>query len=193
MRPTKTKINLKTFFYALLWIAVIGAGLFVVVVRPLQIRNQKAQFDKAEASLDALVLEIEAKIGKADEVKKEKSCGRANLKNAEGPLICSVSVDLLFASTDVNSANGSLQKLLGSNNKKLRIGSAAAEGTSFLPTSEKRSDQTFFQDFQTASEPSCAYSYRYPANEGVFKLGGENFEVGMTCGGPAFKEYYPLK
>ena len=177
----------------MLGVGVLGVIVFFFVIRPLQIRSQKQSFDKAEASLDTLATQIQEKIGEADEVKKEESCGRANLKSEEGPLICSTRAYLLYRNTDSLVSSRFMTTLSKDNSSSLRIGSGSAKDKSFIPITSQRGEQTFFQDFSNDTEPNCSYTYSYPATDREFAVTGENFEVGMICGGPALKEYYPLK
>lgn len=182
-------------FLGLGTIGVICLGLLAygVVVRPLQIRQEKQNFAAAEAKLDDLAKQIEQTVGKPDEVKKEKSCDRANLLSSTGPLICSVSFNLLYKNTGAESATALMKKTSSLSNKELRIGSGVANGTSFIATTKQRGEQTFFQDFSSPTKPSCSYSYSYPGIDRNFAVSGENFVVGISCGGPAMDQYFPLK
>lgn len=171
----------------------MGAVSYALIIRPLQIRSQKQNFDKAEASLDALAVQIQDKIGKADETKKEKTCDRANLLSERGPLGCDVSIHLLYRNRDSVASSELMRTLSSFSTKSLRIGSGVAKGNAFIPVSQQRGEQTFFQDFSILTSPSCSYSYSYPATDRSFDVTGENFDVGVTCGGSAMKEFYPLK
>lgn len=62
---------------------------------------EKRNFAKAETILDNLAQQIQDKVGKADEIKKEKSCDRANLKSEKGPFGCDVDISLFY--TNKNS------------------------------------------------------------------------------------------
>lgn len=193
MAQTKTQKILRYVLYGLVGAGVLGVVTYGFIIRPLQVRQQKQNFDKAEASLDTLAAQIQQTIGKADETKKEKTCGRANLKSEEGPLICSVSATLLYKQKDSVASSALMMTLVSDNNKKLRIGSGISKGASFFPTSERRGQQTFYQDFPEQTKPTCTYSYNYPATLREFDTSEENFKIEMTCGEPAIKEFFPLK
>ncbi|MES2971825.1 MAG: hypothetical protein V4702_05890 [Patescibacteria group bacterium] len=193
MARTKKQKILRYVILPLVTISTLGVLSYVLIVRPMQIRNQKQQFEKAEASLDTLAAQIEQTIGKPDETKKEKTCGRANLKSSQGPLICSIRSYLLFRSKTADSASSLMAQLSTLSNKELRIGSGAARGTSFTSSSPQKGEQTFYQDFSLDSEPSCSFSYSYPATDREFTVEGENFELGLVCGGKSLSQLYPIK
>ncbi len=193
MARTKTQKILRYSLYGLLGVVVLGFVSYGFVIRPLQIRNQKQSFDKAEASLDTLATQIQQKIGKADEIKKEKTCDRANLLTEKGPLGCDVSIHLLYKNKDSATSSSLMKTIAAFSVKELRIGSGSSKGDAFIPVSMQRGEQTFFLDFSATTKPSCSFSYSYPATDREFTVTGENFAVGMTCGGSALKEFYPLK
>lgn len=192
MAQTKTQKILRYVIYSLLGLVVAGTLSYVLVIRPLQVRNQKANFDKAEASLDTLAKQIETLIGKPDEIKKEKSCDRANLLSEKGPLVCTVSEYILYRNRNSEESTQFMEKLSGLSKQAIRTGSVSATNQRFVSALTIKGEQTFYQDFDLISGLNCSFSYSYPATQREFITSGENFEAGIICSADSMSEFYPL-
>ena len=91
----------------LVLVAVAFLGYWLAV-RPLQARNQKQNFDKAESQIDALAEQIQQTIGRADETKKEKTCGYASQVYGRGRRSCGVTLSLFFTGKNLAQSNDAL-------------------------------------------------------------------------------------
>lgn len=156
--------------------------------------QQKQNFNKAEKSLDTLATQIEQTIGKADEVKKTKSCDRPNLKFEKGPLSCDVQVSLLYADSGLEESNQFMISLSRKQVTKLRIGSGGSTDLVFLPKNSISGSQSFYQATSNISGLSCGYSYKYPSgiSQEDSNTPEKGFLVSISCGGPAVYQFYPL-
>lgn len=194
MAQTKTQKILRYSLYGLVGAGVLGVVGYGLVVRPLQIRSQKQNFDKAEVSLDALAIQIQDKIGKADETKKEKSCDRAHLKSESGPLGCGITVALLYKNSDAVGSNKLMEDVLKLRDGSVRIGSGTAHGSAFVSKNTQSGTQIFYEDIAADDPITCVISYRYPsALDQNTITEDDSFALGLSCNGPAMKEFYPLK
>jgi len=178
-------------------IIVIGIGVYVGVYRPYSVGQDKERFLQAQASLEELYSQIEAKIGKPDEIKRDQSCDRANLKSSQGPLLCDVGISMWYKNRDVHQSNSLMRSSISLNSTEIRIGSGSAEGKAFVSAEIKRGLQVFYQSINSFSGLSCAIGYRYPTTPSLEEQFNskydENFEIHISCGGPAKAEHFPLK
>lgn len=177
----------------------MGAVGYALVVRPLQIHNQKQNFDKAEASLDALAIQIQDKIGKADETKKEKTCGYSSQEFGRGPLGCGVQVGTVYAVSDVKEAN-----VLNSEIRKFLLSSPSlsvtydSEKTFLEPKNENQVQRNGYDIKFTDVSLGCSIGLVFANNISPdlllkSQLQQKNLSIELSCGGPALKEFYPLK
>lgn len=195
MAQKKLQSKFRFAIYSLLGAGVLGCVVLFFVVRPLQIHNQQRSFDKAEANLDTLATQVQEKIGKANEIKKTKSCDRANLLNAKGPLGCDISVGLLYLDSNSTQSSEKMISISDFLKSPVRIGSGATHGSTFLSRSTTNGLQIFYSDVENVDKLSCSASFRYPStvDEKLADTQIEQFLVNLSCGGSAYKEYYPLK
>ncbi len=193
MAQSKNQKILRYVLYGLVGAGVLGAVIFGGIVRPLQVRTQKQNFAKAEASIDALAAKIEQTIGKPDETKKTKTCDRANLKFEQGPLGCNITVSLLYKNSEQAKANQLMETLSKLNSSKLRVGSGSSRGLSFVSKDVTQGAQVFYQDAPKIENLTCVFGYRYPSgiNQVDPPRNEEGFAVSISCGGPAMAEFFP--
>jgi preprotein translocase subunit YajC len=163
--------------------------IYFLIVRPLQINHQRNQFKKAEVQLNSLADQIQAKIGKADQVKIETSCDRANIKFSKGPLVCDSSTYLTYKNIDPAKASLFMAEVAKLGTGSLRSGSSSALGQEFRGGSLGSIDQIFYQNFTSIENLACAFSYDYPTGGDLQK----NLKIGAGCSGPAMAEIYPAK
>jgi hypothetical protein len=166
--------------------------IYFLIVRPLQVNHQRNQFKKAEVQLNSLADQIQAKIGKADQIKIERSCGYANTPFTRGPRSCSADINLLYSQEDLVGANSLMSKTMTFSNEKLRIGSASANGQTFTEIKPRSGSQVFYQNFHNGSDLSCTFSYAYPARS-IGGTAGKDLEINLGCSGPAMAELYPVQ
>lgn len=203
MASSKTQKILRYALYGAIGVGVLGVVGYVLIIRPLQIRAQKQNFVKAEASLEALASQIQNTVGKADETKKEKSCGYASRVYTKGPRSCAVNFDLLFKSKNLADSNNSMLALATQSGGKLRyyLGDNNSQGNpypqKFVEYSGRGPSQKFSQDIISYGSVTCSSSYVYPVvplfDKEFMDPSNENFEIILACSGPALAEFYPSK
>ena len=183
-------------FLVLVFVVGLTAVSYVFVYRPFAIRQDKERFTKAEASLDEVYNQIVAKVGKPDEVKKDKSCHYANRAYGKGPRSCSVGIYLLYENKNSSSASSITEKLAAIAGTKLTLFGEKTTA-SFIPSENKRGDQTLTQENKTIEGLACSTDYIYPVLPSSSKrfqpVSSENLEVVIACGGPAKAEHFTVK
>ncbi len=188
------KISRKYYKYGLY-------GLVALVVlgfawREVLVYRQKAEFGKAEVQLDKLAVDIEKLVGKPDDIKKEKSCGRAHMKSERGPLVCGITVQMFFRHKSAPEAT-ELMNLVSNSLNKQPLKLLGEPVDNFVHKEEYRGDQIIDQHFDPIAGLSCGAQYIYPVLERLdqsFKpLHPENLQIDISCGGPAIAEHYPVK
>ncbi len=179
--------------YLLILLAVLVVA--AIAYRIYQIQMEKRDFAKAEQSIDSLAQQIEQRIGKPTETRKEKTCDRANMKNAKGPLGCDISLDLLYKKLDVNQANTHFLELTDLSSSQIRVGSGATSGKAFKDPALQRGVQTFYQDLPDFSSLRCGLGFSYPSNfENKITTEDENnFIVTISCTGFPTQQLFPLR
>jgi|GEM_PF-1302960 len=184
-------------YLGLVFVVVLGAASYFLVYKPYSIYKDKEKFTKAEASLDPIYNQIVAKVGKPDEVKKYQNCDRPNLKSGQGSLSCNVGINMWYKNKNYSQSNILMQEIVSLNNSAIRIGSSITEGSSFVPTDTNKGLQIFYQSIKSVSGLSCTNGYRYPVipslEEQFNSMYSENFEIHVSCSGPAKAQYYPMR
>src|SRR3990167_1392881 len=103
------------------WDKVLGiVGLILVVLvagyfgwwRPHQIKEEKKQFEKAQASIEQLYSQIEAKVGKPDQVKRENKCSYTSVEFGRGSRSCDVIIFGLYENRSTAQANELLKNII---------------------------------------------------------------------------------
>lgn len=191
---SKTKNWLNYAFMGLLIFVAVGVLGWFFAIKPILAAQEKKRFEKASASLQQLADEIQAKIGKADEVVKEESCGRAHLKNARGPLLCDTGYILVFKNKIAEVATRLMFQIGDFSAGKLRkgndfgIASGEKDGFKFMVRENGDTGQIFYQDLSDRFKLGCSASYRHEIEEtvGIF-----TFEI--SCGNKALAEHFPLR
>jgi len=200
MAFTKKQKTVRYVIYSALGLAVLAVLSYVLVIRPLQIRHQKAQFDKAEANIDALALQIENTIGKPDDSKKVKSCSYASREIGKGPRGCGIQYGSVYGVKDSSSAYSVHQKLeevLRSSSSPFSI--TYSSGKTFSPLMTDNQVQTSGYDIAADnSNIHCSINLTYAKSKNSDLLissnsQSENLSIELSCGGPAMTEFFPLK
>ena len=193
MAFTKKQKRLRYVIYGTLATLVVG---FFVVMFTLQYL-EKRNFAKAEASLDSLAQQIQDKVGKADEIKKEKTCSYASRVIGKGPRGCGVRVLLLFKDKDPVISTKVMSEISAGIGTKLYD----YLGRNIPLAFEKYDGRGPSQEFSQSSNNSygavtCAIRYVHPVvplyDKAFADVSSENLQIGLSCSGPARAEYFPL-
>lgn len=174
---------------------VIGAGVLLnfALVRPTQLYLEKARFEKAAKQLEGIYGQIEAKIGKPDQITRDKSCGYASREFGRGPRSCSVNVEVIYNNRSIDEINAILEKT-----SDLMGGRAydALNRTAAFTTISNNTSQTLSLDLSTIRIDGlgCSVDYSYPlTKENTTSYGratNNNLLISLGCGGDALSEYY---
>jgi hypothetical protein len=184
---------------------VLGAaGILIIVIiggyfamyRPLMIRRDKDRFIKAQASIEDLFTQIEAKVGKPDQVKRDQSCSYANREFERGPLACAVSIYALYGERTIEEASGILlDSSLVVGTPLLQFGEQVTPQFTLAP--QKPVEQTINQDYKHIAGLSCKVDYSYPFVSGLYDVftsaPANSIKLSLVCGGPANAEHFPVK
>lgn len=179
-----------------LW--VVGLiTIAAVVYYPTSIYLDKQKFVKAEAEIDKLSQQIQSKIGKADQVVKDNSCGYASKKFGRGQRGCSVRIDHVYYNKSTPEATDLMNSLSGSYIGEPYNYFDNGDGK-FGEPSKTIKEESFSQEMSTMTSLSCSVYY-------VYRLAGEHadvpstqssensFVVSLICSGNAKAEHFPVK
>lgn len=184
----KTKKIIAKLGKALSLLAVIALLAWIAVVNPYLTRKEKQRFEAAAASLQTLADEIQTKVGKADDVNVEKSCGRAHMKSEDGPVSCNVMVALSYNPPEYSDANTTLNDVALFIGAPLRRGPLTKE-VYFSPNPSDKKPEIIYQNNPKIEPLSCVNTYELYSLDTRPKA----LVVQLSCGGPARAEHYPLK
>lgn len=204
-KETKTTINkvLRIVFI------VIAAGLFLylLVYRPVAIYLEKRNYTRAQSSLEDLLVKIEGKVGKPDQIKREQSCHYASQKFARGSRSCSVTIFALYENKNSQESTIIMNNAAQTVGSNLRIDYITASerkngerGNIFIK-SDRKVNQTFHQDLTNIHALYCGVSYSYPMPPDPYYLvtdsfqtkSPENIQIDLSCSGDAIYEHFPVK
>lgn len=185
----------------LIVLGLIALSLFtyILVIRPLQIRHQKQNFDKAEASLDQLYNQIVAKVGKPDQYKKDKVCSYISQEFGKGPRNCHVSIYLLFENKDSAASTSLMNRVSFFSMSQLKSERLNSSLDSFKNYLQIKGPQTFDQKYSQIGNVQCGISYSYPVHptyatiDPIMTKANENLQIELACSGPAMAEFYTVK
>lgn len=189
----KVKKRIRAGLKVFVVLALVGIAAWLLVINPLLIREERKRFDAASESLKQLADEIQTKIGPADEVIKDESCGRANLKSEEGPLGCNTNYSLVFSTKNTDETNLLLQNASEISSNPLRKG-PLADGTTFVNNPSANNTQIIYQNIGFINNLSCVTSYEYRIQPSSEELSESHvLKIVVNCGGPAKAEHFPVK
>ncbi|HLB66551.1 MAG TPA: hypothetical protein VJJ78_03080 [Candidatus Saccharimonadales bacterium] len=195
----KSKLHriVKNISFSIIGLVVLGGLAYVVVIRPIQIKNDKNNFLKAQSSIEDLYSKIVAKIGKPDQVKKEQSCAYANRAYGKGPRSCAVGIFFLYEKRDLRHVNLLLAKSTQSVGQDVYPGPGEKYQNAFISL-KKNGDQNFSQDLMSVNTISCTANYSFPVYPSFFTSlfkpqSNSNFMISLTCGGSSKSEHFPVK
>lgn len=168
--------------------------LVLIVFRIYQIQAEKHDFAEAEKRIDGVAQQIEQTIGKPDSNVIDKHCGRANIKNDEGPLVCNIIRTVSYHSLGLEEANILMSRISNLFTGELRIGSGSTQTTHFTSIDDN-DQQTLFQQLSTKiGKLSCSLIYRYPGDDRLStEYSHKKLFIDISCGGKATKQIYSLK
>lgn len=185
---------------SILTLIAIGITSYITVIRPLQIRQEKKNFTAAQASIDQLFSQIEAKIGKPDQIKKEGYCRYISQEFGRGPRSCSVNIRAQYESRDMNQANSLMAGAASLFKSSLYDYGTNSRGEPSLfvePDLKHRGDQKFSQSLDDINGLSCGIQYLYPVTQDPVDPNTQKFNQVLTleiyCAGSAKSEHFPVK
>lgn len=197
MAQIKKQHFIRYVVYGVLGLAAVSCIVYFFIIKPIQIRNQKQNFAKAEARLDDLEKQIEQKIGKPDQIKKDKSCSYASRVYERGPRVCGISIYMLYANRNLDFANRTLKSATDLVGTKLYNQLLRDEASEFTPYDGRGASQSFSQALPNPGNLNCSIQYLFPVvplHDKTFPdASGENVEIALSCGAPAMAELYPVK
>jgi hypothetical protein len=206
-KPTKAKkttpfwknpeYNRRVGYALVVVIVLVAGGLFAK--NQFEEYDSAQRFKQAESVVEDTYAQIVSRIGEPDQVERVRNCDRANLKNARGPLLCNVDIDLFYENRPSGESNRLLELISQTSTSKIKSGFGGSPDTlRFKDIAEKNVEQIYFQHLKEVYGLSCGFSYRYPATFKFEKVSflvthAENFLVSFGCGGRAKAEHYPLR
>jgi hypothetical protein len=197
MFQTKNQKMLRYVLYGLLILVASALLLYFFVIRTLQIRHQKQNFAKAEASLDALEKQIEEKVGKPDQIKKDKSCSYISQEFGTGPRNCNINISFLFSNNDALASTEKMKKISAFTGTDIKDNLNKISQQGFRPLNERKINQIFYGDLGDQYDLSCALQYTFPVyptqGNTIQPQDSEKFQVDIGCQGPAMIEIYPSR
>src|SRR3989344_6777709 len=176
-------------------LVIVGFVGYFGIYKTIAVKQEKDRFLKAQASLEDLSKQIEAKIGKPDQIKRDRSCGYSSpfsMFDKRGYRSCFVGVYILYENKGLEDANSKMSQISPLISAKLYPGAGEKYQKEFIPVTQNN-HQSFSQDYKNFGEISCSVSYSYPqfptfstdTFQTTFK---ENFQVILSCGGDARAE-----
>jgi hypothetical protein len=189
---TKTKSRLNNVFLGLLILVAVGVLGWFFAVKPILAAQEKKRFEKAAASLQQLADEIQAKIGKADEVIESRSCGYSSAKFSKGNLSCAVRVELNYLGYDLSKSNRALTDVSGLIGSTLYPGAGNFDTSSFEDMAP--AEQSFSQGFEKANL-SCKAAYLY-TDSTKFRTARPDetsgLVISLNCSGSSLAEHFAI-
>ena len=179
-------------------LVIVGFVGYFGIYKTIAVKQEKDRFLKAQASLEDLYSQIEAKIGKPDQVKREQSCSYSSVEFGKGSLRCGSAIYLIYTNRDYQTSNtlmSEVQPLVGT---KLYERLARKELTAFVSSKQVSTKQGFSQGYKIFGGISCAVSYSYP-NSSMYPsdifttTSSENFQISLSCSGDSIAEHFPVK
>lgn len=170
----------------------MGVLVFAFVIQPLGLRSEKQNYAKAEEKIDSLSEQIQNTIGKADDIKKEKSCGFANTEIGHGELGCSISTILVYKDSDALKSTKLMHKASLLNSSPLYDIVGRSNSLTFVQNTNHAGIQSFSQSLPAPHKLNCTIRYSYQASIPSIEPKHEGLTVEQACGGPAMKQYYPI-
>jgi len=175
-------------------LVVIGLLAWVLVINPYLTRKEKQRFEAAATSLQTLADQIQASIGKAGDVKLEKSCDRANMKSNSSQLVCDRVIKLTNANQTPILATKPMEMVSRSFGSKLMrmtyfgVNSSDDDPAVFTTRENGNTGQAYAQKIQSFNDLSCSLNYGHD-----YRLNSGTFDINTVCTSPARAEHYPLK
>jgi hypothetical protein len=180
-------------------IILLAIVVGLLVKQQVRIHQDRQLFKQAEAKTEEIYSQIVETIGEPDKVVREKNCGRASRKFEQGPLSCSINIQLVLYGKDNNRSWALVNEVSKLNESPLRkdfLSKTQSQSFDHYRVSKER--QIYFQSLENLKNLVCETSYEYPVNNksAYYDLlepeAPENLRIGVTCGGPAKTQHYPL-
>ena len=174
----------------LLPLIVLGLVLgWFLLLKPTLSYFEKKRFESAFSELQIISADIQSKIGPADSVADDSSCGRANMKNTQGPLSCNVGIEIEYVNLNVSEANDILRAIASMHDYELRNGPLTTR--TYFEETDRKSPQIIYQSIDKMSSMGCSISYELRQNiEGVNKT---SLRIIPHCRKSALDNHYPIR
>ncbi len=179
---------------------LIGGAAYLLLVRPLQIANEKKQFEKARLSIEELYTKLEAKIGTPDQIKRESYCSYTSAKFSKGRRACSVKINGAYLNVDLLRANTIMSDAASLFNSALSNYSVESrdQPSQFVsPDINHRGDQSYSQSIDSVEGFGCGVQYLYPVVQDQVDPYIQRFNntlfIEIYCSKDSKAEHYPLK
>lgn len=188
MAKNKKFLSEKIMAIVAMVIVILLAGFFGWY-RPHQIKQEKQGFLDAQANIEQLYTQIEAKIGKPTQIKRVDYCHYQSQEFGRGDRSCSVGIYAFYKNVDTDRANSLMQSSASVVGTPIR--DSLNEGSSeFTATNNKT--QVFYENY-SSTMPACSLGYYYP-----FKFYDpdvtttKDLRIELSCSSDAQSEYYPV-
>lgn len=185
-----------------LWvITIIALFIFALaayfwVYLPSQDRKEKIAEEKQQITKDqALLNNLADKIAKdypPTSRESKNTCSYASQKFANGPLSCSVEVDLIYAGIDINRANEIMSGIAGKDGIEKQRESLYKKTSTFSILDDGYKATNFISNVVKENNSNeCFVGYYFPASS--LESGRESDEIliQLACIAPATQEYFP--
>lgn len=179
-------------------VLIIAIILTIIGFRFYQIYSEQRDFAKAEQQIDSLAEQIQQSVGKADDIKKDKSCSHASRVYGKGPLGCGVSINLLYKNKGKDGSNEILNIVSKFNNDIPTEKLGRKNINQFIDYSGRGDGISFEQSFASYnSHIYCSIAYTFPVIAGPYKTFPDatinDMQINISCGGSTSSKVYPLK
>lgn len=169
---------------------VTGIATWFVVISPIMSRLEKNKFEAALGELSLIVDKDRTAIpDSSGTVTTDKSCGRPNLKYAEGPTSCNVTKKLTYKSVSFDEAKNILEQISSRYTNPLRRG-PLMKSTEFSQD-VKTNPQYIYQTMDSIKDLNCAITYELVL--GNSESDKNDISIIYGCGGLTKYTHYPVE
>lgn len=191
--------NRLSFPLFLFFVALVGVVGYFGIYRTVAIKVEKDRFLKAQESLEDLSEQIQAKIGKADQLEKDNSCRYQSLKFSRGARSCSIRLDMQYEKRAMDQANTLMKEAASLFGGRIEENFGQQKDLSMFvaPDINNRGDQIFSQNLEDINGLGCGIQYLYPVTQDATNPYIQRFDeiltINIYCSGDAKAEHFPVK
>ena len=183
--------------YWFVWVASIGLVGFFGIYRPVSVYLDKQRFLQAEKEIEKVAEQIQAKIGPANQVKKDNYCRYASRKFERGPRSCVVQLHFLYENHSLEEINGLLDGASSIFGTKPYDDIGRNTTGKFVPIDDQnRGEQDLSQELSDISGLGCGVQYFYPAKASYQATFDSNYQNSLKitawCSDGAKAEHFPV-